>query len=132
MLNREQALRFEAEFMPRIVERVTHLVDHGVRVDILPRESPALPTRLRISAGHAPRQGDEHRHVYPFALNVFLTWDDEEIERLMGAGGEARFVRYLDAIGAKLDAWQGARDVDLATRSQAESSVLFGGLDFEA
>ncbi|EKS67921.1 MULTISPECIES: DUF5594 family protein [Caballeronia] len=131
-MNRQQALRFETEFMPRIVERVTRVVDHGVRVDILGYESPAVPTRLHVSAERAPRQGDEHRRVYPYPLNVFLTWDDDEIERLMGAGGEARFLRYLDAIGAKLDAWQGAREVDLATRSQAEPSVLFGGLDFEA
>ncbi len=118
--------------MPRIVERVTRVVDHGVRVEILPYDSPAVPTRLHVSAGPAPWEGDEHRRGYPCPLNVFLTWDDEEIERLMAPGGEARFLRYLDAIGAKLDAWQGARDVDLATRTQAEPMVLFGGLDFEA
>ncbi|AET88975.1 MULTISPECIES: DUF5594 family protein [Caballeronia] len=135
-MNREQALRFETEFMPRIAERVTRIVGHGVRVAILPYESPLVPTRLHVSAGRAPGEGkdedDGHRHVYRCALNVFLTWDDEEIERLLGAGGEVRFLRYLDAIAAKLDAWQGAREVDLATRSQAEPSVLFGGLDFEA
>ncbi len=54
------------------------------------------------------------------------------IERLFEAGGEARFERYLHAIPAKLVAWQGARDVDLETRSQAEFAVLLGGLDFEA
>lgn len=63
---------------------------------------------------------------------MYFTWDGEEIERLLGAGGKARFLRYLDAIGAKLYAWQGARELDLVTRSQAEPSVLFGGLDFEA
>ncbi|SAK58398.1 hypothetical protein AWB76_02560 [Caballeronia temeraria] len=131
-MNREQAHRFETGFVPRIAERVTRIVDHGVRVDILPYESPAVPTRLHVSAAHAPREGDGHRQRYPYLLNVFLTWDDEEIERLMSSGGEARFLRYLDAIGAKLDAWQGAREVDLATRSQADPSVLFGGLDFEA
>ncbi|SAK67661.1 hypothetical protein AWB79_03454 [Caballeronia hypogeia] len=131
-MNSEQAYRFEIEFLPRIVERVARVVDHGVRIEILSYESAHVPTRLRVSAEPAPGQGDGHRHRYAHPLNVFLTWDDEEIERLLGAGGEARFLRYLDAIGAKLDAWQGARDVDLATRSQAEPSVLFGGLDFES
>jgi hypothetical protein len=131
-LNRDQALRFETEFMPRIVERVVRVVDSGVSVAILPYESPFVPTRLHVSAERAPGEDDGHRHVYPCPLNVFLTWDDEEIERLLRVGGEARFLRYLDAIAAKLDAWQGAREVDLATRSQAEPSVLFGGLDFEA
>jgi len=131
-LNRQKALRFETAYAPRIVERVARVLGRGVRVEILPYERAAVPTRLHVSAERAPRQGDEHRRVYPYPLNVFLTWDDDEIERLMGAGGEARFLRYLDAIGAKLDAWQGAREVDLATRSQAEPSVLFGGLDFEA
>ncbi|SAL79645.1 hypothetical protein AWB74_05579 [Caballeronia arvi] len=118
--------------MPRIVERVTRVAGHGVRAAILPYENPRVPTRLQVSAERAPGEGDGRRHVYACPLNVFLTWDDEEIERLLGVGGEARFLRYLDAIAAKLDAWQGAREVDLATRSQAEPSVLFGGLDFEA
>ncbi|SAK63211.1 hypothetical protein AWB77_02250 [Caballeronia fortuita] len=131
-MNRQVALRFESEFMPRIVERVARVVDHGVRVAILPYESPRMPTRLNVSAERAPHDDDGHRRGYPYPLNVFLTWDDEEIERLMAPGGDARFLRYLDALGAKLDAWQGARDVDLETRSQAEPSVLFGGLDFEA
>ncbi|BCQ23185.1 DUF5594 family protein [Caballeronia sp. NK8] len=131
-MNRQQAHRFETEFMPRIVERVTRVVGHGVRVEVLPYESPLVPTRLHVSAERAPHKGDDQRRGYAYPMNVFLTWDDEEIERLLGAGGEARFVRYLDAIGAKLDAWQGARDVDFTTRSQAERSVLFGGLDFEA
>lgn len=117
--------------MPRIVERVTGVLGHGVRVEVLPYESAAVPTRLHVSAERAHREGDDPRG-YAHPLNVFLTWDDEEIERLMGVGGEARFLRYLDAMAAKLDAWQGARDVDLATRSQAEPAVLFGGLDFEA
>jgi hypothetical protein len=131
-LNRQQALRFETEFMPRIVERVARVVDHGVRVEVVPYESPLVPTRLRVSAERAPREGGTHRRAFPYPLNVFLTWDDDEIERVLAAGGEARFMRYLDAIGAKLDAWQGGREVDLVTRSQAEPSVMLGGLDFEA
>ncbi|SAL42830.1 DUF5594 family protein [Caballeronia telluris] len=46
------------------------------------------------------------------------------------AHGNERFERYLQAIPAKLTAWQGARDVDLESRSQAEFAVLIGGLDF--
>ncbi|SAK56081.1 hypothetical protein AWB83_01732 [Caballeronia ptereochthonis] len=118
--------------MPRIVERVARAVGRGVRVEILPYENSRMPTRLHLSAGRAPRAGSGEARGYPCPLNVFLTWDDEEIERLLDAGGEARFLRYLEAIGAKLDAWQGAREVDFATCSQAEPSVLFGGLDFEA
>ena len=130
-MNREQALRFEAEFMPRIAESVARAVGHGVRVEILPYEESCVPSRLHASAERAPHaDGDERGYACP--LNVYFTWDEEEIERLLSAGGEARFLRYLDSIGAKLDAWQGAREVDLATRSQAEPSVLFGGLDFEA
>ena len=32
---------------------------------------------------------------------------------------------------AKLDAWQDARQIDLNTRTQADPTVLIGGLDFE-
>jgi hypothetical protein len=131
-LNREQALRFETEFLPRIAERVTRRFDCGVQADILPYENPGMPSRLRVRADRAPQANGGSQAVYAYPLNVLFTWDDEEIERLFGAGGEVRFLCYLDAIGAKLDAWQGAREVDLTTRSQAEPAVLFGGLDFEA
>ncbi|GAB5099881.1 DUF5594 family protein [Caballeronia sp. GAWG1-1] len=130
-MNREQALRFESEFMPRIAERVAALL-HGVRVDIVPGEYPHQPAKLHLSAQTPPHADDERARGYPLPLNIFLTWDDEEIERLMHPHGEARFMRYLDALDIKFAAWQGARDVDMVTRSQAETSVLLGGLDFEA
>jgi hypothetical protein len=126
----EQAHRFETAFMPRIVESVARLVGRGVRVDIVPYENSSSPTRLRVSA--ARHDSADRPRRFPHDLNVVLTWDDDEIERLFQADGEARFLRYLDAIATKLDAWQGVRDVDLISRSQSEPTVLVGGLDFEA
>jgi hypothetical protein len=128
-LNREQALRFEAEFMPRIVEHVARQIGRGLRIDVVPYEHRNAPTRLHISA--PPHDNGERARQYPFDLSVFLTWDDDEIERLLRPGGETRFQRYLDSLGAKFIAWQGAREVDFNTRSQAEPSILLGGLDFE-
>ncbi|KND61886.1 Isopropylmalate/homocitrate/citramalate synthase [Candidatus Burkholderia verschuerenii] len=129
-MNREQALRFETEFMPRIVAEVARVLDRGVRVEFVPFENLLLPTRLHASAA---RHGiGERGSRYPFDLNVFLTWDDDEIVRLLRPDGEARFLRYLESIGAKLRAWEGVREIDLISRSQAEATVLVGGLDFEA
>ncbi|WP_284506492.1 DUF5594 family protein [Caballeronia sp. GAWG1-5s-s] len=129
-MNREQAHRFETEIMPRIAEGVARVVDAKLRVEIVPGGSPREPARLRVSA--PPSDDGARSRRYPFDMNVFLTWDDEEIERLLRPGGEARLQRYLDALGDKLRAWQDAREVDVPTRSQAEPSVLLGGLDFEA
>ncbi len=129
-MNRNQALRFESEFMPRIVGEVARVLNCGVCVDIIPYENAHAPSRLRVSAvRHA---FGERGSRYPYDLNVLLTWDDDEIERLLRPGGEARFLRYLASIGAKLGAWQDVREVDLVTRSQGEPTVLVGGLDFEA
>jgi hypothetical protein len=129
-VNREQARKFETEFLPRIVEQVTRVLDRRVRVAIVSSDHPNLPARLHVSAARHDVGGTTHR--YPYDLNVYLTWDDDEIARLFGPGGEARFMRYLDSIGKKLDAWQGVREVDLLSRSQGEAAVLIGGLDFEA
>ncbi len=116
--------------MPRIVESVARLVGRGVRIDIAPYENSNSPTRLRVSA--ARHDSADRPSRFSYDLNVVLTWDDDEIARLFQADGEARFLRYLDATAAKLDAWQGVRDVDLISRSQSEPTVLVGGLDFEA
>jgi len=35
------------------------------------------------------------------------------------------------ALPGKLDAWQEARQVDFSSRTQADPTVLLGGLDFE-
>ncbi|WP_244813575.1 DUF5594 family protein [Caballeronia sp. Lep1P3] len=129
-MNREQALSFETEWMPRIAERIARELGRALQVEIVPGDYPHQPTRLRVSA--APHHDGERARRYPFDLNVYLTWDDDEIERLLRPGGDARLQRYLDALARKLDAWEGAREVDIATRSQSEPSVLLGGLDFEA
>lgn len=70
-MNRQQALRFEAEYTPRIAECVARLLGRAERNDAI-----------------------DHGLHYAFDLNVTLTWDDDEIERLLMPGGEARFVRY--------------------------------------
>jgi hypothetical protein len=126
-VDREKAHRFDTEFAPRIVERIAALLDSDVSIEVIAHEGARLPTRVRMFAA---RTGHARAHAHP--LDLSLTWDDGEIERLFSAGGEARFVRYLDALPRKLTAWQGARDIDLPTRSQADSTVLVGGLDFEA
>jgi hypothetical protein len=60
-----------------------------------------------------------------------LSWDGLEVERLFASGGNLRFAEYLDALPAKLYAWQEPRRIDLGSRTQAEAEVLIGGLDFE-
>ncbi|MDR5854414.1 DUF5594 family protein [Caballeronia sp. LZ062] len=129
-MNRDQTHRFETEIMPRIAEGVARVVDQKLRVEIIPGSNAHEPARLRVSAPPSDQSARTRR--YPFDMNVVLTWDDEEIERLLRPGGDARLQRYLDVLGEKLRAWQDAREVDVPTRSQAEPSVLLGGLDFEA
>jgi hypothetical protein len=68
---------------------------------------------------------------HPYSLNVQLSWDDDEIEALMGPEGPKRFRHYLAALPRKLRGWQEARAIDFHSRTQAEESVLIGGLDFE-
>ncbi|MGA7777944.1 MAG: DUF5594 family protein [Paraburkholderia sp.] len=120
----ETVARFETEFAPRIAETIAHL-DPSVRVEVLPYEGHGHPTRVRI-VGEAV---EALRH-YPHSLNLLLTWDSDEIERLMGEGGQARFAGYLRAIPRKLDAWRNVREVDFRSHTQAEPVILLGGLDF--
>jgi hypothetical protein len=122
----ETVARFDTEFAPRIAEKIAGL-DASVHVEVLPHEGHGHPTRVRIFA----RPSGALRH-YPHPLNLHLTWDSDEIERLVGEGGQARFASYLLAIPAKLDAWRNAREVDVRSHSQAEPEMLIGGLDFEA
>jgi hypothetical protein len=124
----EAAHRFENEFAPRIANWIAQHLDAPIRVDVVPREGPGHPTRVRITG-----EPDEHRHLhaYPYPLNVSLTWDSAEIERLMDADGEARFEHYLRATSRKLHAWESARALDFETRTQDEPEILIGGLDFE-
>ncbi|RFU46529.1 DUF5594 family protein [Paraburkholderia sp. DHOC27] len=125
-MNPETIIRFDTEFAPRIAATIAGL-DPAVRVEVLPYQGHGHPTRVRIFA--APSEALRH---YPHALNVHLTWDTDEIERLMGEGGAARFDSYLQAIPRKLDAWRNAREIDFRSHSQGEPEMLLGGLDFES
>lgn len=120
------AQRFNAELLPRIVERV-QLLSHGtLHTEILPPEAADQPARLRVWAPARPNGG---RYAYP--LDITLAWDGFEVDRLFASGGELRFAEYLEALPAKLHAWQEPRQIDFNSRSQADPTVLIGGLDFE-
>lgn len=122
----EASHRFEEEFAPRIAAKLANQFGPSVKVEVVPREGHGHPTRIRI-AGEAR----EYRHPYRFALNVSLTWDVDEIARLMEPGGEARFEHYLEALVRKLASWETARPIDFTSHTQGEPEVLLGGLDFE-
>jgi hypothetical protein len=126
-MDRHEAARFEAQFAYRIAAKISDLLDRDVHAEVIPGTGAHAVTRVRV---YAARSGGEHGYAHP--LNLFLTWDEYEIARLFEPDGEARFLRYLEAMSAKLDAWQDARRIDLGSRSQAEPMVLVGGLDFEA
>jgi hypothetical protein len=125
-MSHEAVYRFEEEFAPRIAARLAGHFGPAVRVDVVPNEGRGHPTRVRLQG--APSAA---RHPYPYPLNVSLTWDIEEIERLMEPDGEERFEHYLEATVHKLASWETARPVDFASRTQGEPEVLLGGLDFE-
>jgi hypothetical protein len=126
-MNPETVATFDHEFAPRIAATIAGLFDTGIHTEVLPWQGHGHPTCIRMWA--APIEALRH---YPHPLNLHLTWDSDEIERLMGEDGEARFSRYLDALPRKLDAWHDARDVDFRSHTQAEIEMLLGGLDFEA
>ncbi|MGF6509908.1 DUF5594 family protein [Paraburkholderia sp. 32] len=123
----ESAMRFDQEFAPRIAEAIAACIAKTVHTDVLPHGEQGQPTRVRIHA--APL--DELGH-YPHPLNLYLTWDGDEIERLMGEQGAMRFARYLAALPRKLNAWTQARELDFSTHTQGEPVTLIGGLDFES
>lgn len=125
-MNHEAAHRFENEFAPRIAAWIAAHLGAPVRVEVVPREGHGHPTRVRITGVPGA-----HRHPYPCALNVSLTWDNAEIERLLAPGGEALFEHYLESTSEKLRAWESARPLDFETRTQGEPEILLGGLDFE-
>jgi len=118
--------RFNIELLPRIAERVQALSHGMLHTDVLPPASPDQPARLRIWA--AARDGGG-RYAYP--IDITLSWDSYEVDRLFASGGDLRFTEYLDALRDKLDAWQEARQIDFSSRTQADATVLIGGLDFE-
>jgi len=123
----ENAARFDEEFAPRIAEAIAACFATTVHTEVLPYEGPGHPTRLRIHA--APL---EHIAQFEHPLNLYLTWDSDEIERLMKEEGQARFSRYLAALPRKLAAWHHARDLDFLSHTQADPVALIGGLDFES
>jgi len=120
------AHRFNIELLPRIAERVQALSHGMLHADVLPSASPDQLARLRIWA--AAREGGG-RYAHP--IDITLSWDSYEVDRLVASGGESRFAEYLDALRGKLDAWQEARQIDFGSRTQADATVLIGGLDFE-
>ncbi|SMG12721.1 DUF5594 family protein [Paraburkholderia susongensis] len=123
----ESAVRFDKEFAPRIAEAIAACFAKTVHTEVLPYGGHGHPTRVRIHA--APLEELGH---YPHPLNLYLTWDGDEIERLMGEQGSARFTRYLAALPRKLNAWTQARELDFLTHTQGEPVALIGGLDFES
>jgi hypothetical protein len=125
-MSNEAVHRFEEEFAPRIAARLAKQFGPDVHVEVVPNAGRGRPTRVRLSG-----TSSENRHPYAYPLNVFLTWDVDEIERLMEPDGEARFAHYLDATMRKMASWETARPVDFSTRTQGEPEVLIGGLDFE-
>lgn len=122
----DPAHRFNTELLPRIAQRVLQFSRGTLQAHILPAVSPDQPARLRVTALARPDGG---RYAHP--LDITLSWDGLEVGRLFATGGEVRFAEYLDALPAKLDAWQEPRQLDLRSRTQADPEVLIGGLDFE-
>lgn len=116
--------RFEAEFAPQIVQRMASLFEPRVHVAMVPAVG-AQPTRVRLTGARVAAIAR-----YPYALNIELTWDLEEIEYLFEPGGAEKFERYLAVLPRKLQAWQAAREIDFPSRSQALPGMLIGGLDF--
>jgi len=120
------AQRFNADLLPRIVERVQRLSHGTLHADIQPASASDLPACLRIWATARPNGG---RYAHP--IDITLSWDSFEVDRLFSLGGDVRFNAYLDALPAKLDAWQEPRQIDFNSRTQADATVLIGGLDFD-
>jgi hypothetical protein len=123
----DTAARFDQQFAPRIAEAIAACFDTTVHTEVLPYGGHGHPTRVHIHAVPI-----EDLRLYPHPLNLYLTWDSDEIERLMGATGQARFAGYLAALRRKLEAWRHVRELDFRSHTQAEPVALIGGLDFES
>jgi len=126
-MTQEIAQRFEAQFAPRIAESIFGVFAQRIKVEVIANQGNGHPTRVHIHGEPIERAG---KFAHP--LNAYLTWDGCEIEGLFGADGEAKFARYLAALPNKIFAWQVPRQIDFRSRTQAEVSVLLGGLDFES
>lgn len=123
-MSRKTTDRFEREFAPRLVALLRELLGPRIQIAMI-AALPGMPTRIHLDGAAV-----EPVARYPYALNVDLTWDLEEIEYLFEADGEAKFAHYLESLPRKLGAWQGAREIDFVSRSQGEAHILLGGLDF--
>ncbi|MDN7673938.1 DUF5594 family protein [Burkholderia oklahomensis] len=123
----DTARQFDTEFAPRIARAIADLLGPRASAEVVGYGGHGHPTQVRIAAPPA-----EHVRGYAHPLDIALTWDTDEIERLMAADGPARFERYLAALGRKLPAWENARGIDFGSRTQADAFMLIGGLDFEA
>lgn len=89
----ETARRFDTEFAPRIAQAIAAFFADHVLTDVVPYGGHGHPTRVQIrSAPHEHVSGFEH------PLNLELTWDTDEIERLMEPDGPRRFEHYLAAL----------------------------------
>ncbi|WER45150.1 DUF5594 family protein [Cupriavidus sp. WKF15] len=117
--------RFEFECLPRIIDTIGRL-HRRVQLHTLPADARDCPARLQLTG-----EGPPELRRYRFALDITLAWDGLEVQRLFGAGGDARFVAYLAALPGKLRAWQEPRGIDFDSLSQMDLSILIGGLDFE-
>lgn len=123
----ESAARFDEQFAPRIAEAIAACFATTVHTEVLPYGGPGHPTRVRIHAAPLAELGH-----YAHPLNLYLTWDSDEIEGLMGEQGQTRFANYLAALPRKLAAWTYARELDFLSHTQGEPMALLGGLDFES
>ncbi|CAG9209397.1 DUF5594 family protein [Burkholderia gladioli] len=128
-MNPDIAHRFDAEFAPRIAERITALLGPHVAATVRPYGGHGHPTHVDIvNTSHEHLHG---LHGYTFPLNLTMTWDTDEIEQLVGDDDGTRFAHYLDALSRKLANWEDARGIDFGSRTQSEPLILLGGLDFE-
>ncbi|PMS36596.1 hypothetical protein B0G57_10336 [Trinickia symbiotica] len=125
-MDADLARRFDIEFAPRIAQTLAQIFEGKARAEVVPCGDAEHPTAIVLrSAPH------EHIRGYQHPLNIRFTWDPDEIKTLVGPHGRARFAHYLEALPRKLSAWEAARDIDFASRSQAEPAILLGNLDFE-
>ena len=91
----ETTRRFDTEFAPRIAQAIAAFFADHVQADVVPYGGHGQPTRVRIrSAPH------EHVSGYVHPLNLELTWDGDEIERLMEPDGPVRFEHYIAQVSS--------------------------------
>jgi len=71
--------------------------------------------------------GRRGRYAHP--IDITLSWDSYEVDRLFASGGDLRFAEYLDASPGKLCMAGGATD-RFQLAHTGGPTVLIGGLDF--